>query len=55
MPDRFPGYDVLSKRRSPSWNDATRQVMLHDNEDCAVLWDFQREPFIVAREREHTQ
>ena len=27
MPDRFPGYDVLSKRRSPSWNDATRRVI----------------------------
>ena len=27
MADRFPGYDVLSKRRSPSWNDATRQVI----------------------------
>jgi len=27
MPDRFPGYDVLAKRDTPSWNDATRQVM----------------------------
>ncbi len=27
MPDRFPGYDVLSKRHSPSWNDATRRVI----------------------------
>jgi gluconate 2-dehydrogenase subunit 3-like protein len=27
MPDRFPGYDVLSKRQSPSWNEATRQVI----------------------------
>src|SRR4051812_14344508 len=25
--DRFPGYDVLSKRRSPSWNEVTRQVV----------------------------
>ncbi len=25
--DRFPGYDVLSKRDSMSWNDATRKVM----------------------------
>ena len=27
MTDRYPGYDVLSKRGSPSWNDATRQVI----------------------------
>ncbi|HEX5419487.1 MAG TPA: gluconate 2-dehydrogenase subunit 3 family protein [Gammaproteobacteria bacterium] len=27
MPDRYPGYDVLNKRNSPSWNDATRQVI----------------------------
>ena len=27
MPDRFPGYDVLSKRYTPSWNDATRRVI----------------------------
>ncbi len=32
MPDfrpgtRFPGYDVLSKRQGPSWNDKTRQVI----------------------------
>lgn len=25
---RFPGYDVLSKRWSPSWNDQTRKVIL---------------------------
>jgi hypothetical protein len=24
---RFPGYDVLAKRRSPSWNEKTRQVI----------------------------
>lgn len=24
---RYPGYDVLSKRRGPSWNDATRRVI----------------------------
>lgn len=27
MPDRFPGYDVLSKRDTPSWNDATRRAI----------------------------
>jgi gluconate 2-dehydrogenase subunit 3-like protein len=27
MPDRYPGYDVLAKRNSPSWNDKTRAVI----------------------------
>lgn len=27
MPDRYPGYDVLAKRDTLSWNDATRQVI----------------------------
>ena len=27
MPDRYPGYDVLAKRDTPSWNDKTRQVI----------------------------
>jgi hypothetical protein len=27
MPDRYPGYDVLNKRLSPSWNDKTRAVI----------------------------
>ncbi len=26
-PDRYPGYDVLAKRDSPSWNDATRRAV----------------------------
>jgi Gluconate 2-dehydrogenase subunit 3 len=26
---RFPDYDVLSKRLSPSWNDKTREVIAH--------------------------
>lgn len=26
-PGRYPGYDVLAKRRTPSWNDQTRQVV----------------------------
>ncbi len=29
MPERFPGYDVQSKRRTPSWNEATRRVIDH--------------------------
>jgi hypothetical protein len=27
MPDRYPGYDVLAKRDTPSWNEATRRVI----------------------------
>lgn len=27
MPDRYPGYDVLSKRTTPSWNEQTRRVV----------------------------
>ncbi|HET7610629.1 MAG TPA: gluconate 2-dehydrogenase subunit 3 family protein [Rhodanobacteraceae bacterium] len=27
MPDRYPGYDVLQKRTTPSWNDASRSVI----------------------------
>lgn len=27
MSARFPGYDVLAKRNSPSWNEKTRQVI----------------------------
>jgi hypothetical protein len=27
MPDRYPGYDVLAKRNSPSWNEQTRAVI----------------------------
>lgn len=27
MPDRYPGYDVLDKRDTPSWNAATREVI----------------------------
>lgn len=25
--ERYPGYDVLNKRHTPSWNDATRKVI----------------------------
>jgi hypothetical protein len=27
MPDRFPGYDVLAKRHTQSWNEQTRRVI----------------------------
>lgn len=27
MPDRFPGYDVMRKRDTPSFNDVTRRVL----------------------------
>jgi hypothetical protein len=27
MNERYPGYDVLAKRNSPSWNDQTRRVI----------------------------
>lgn len=27
MPDRYPGYNVLAKRQTPSWNEQTRRVI----------------------------
>ena len=27
MPERYPGYDVLAKRDSPSWNHQTRRAV----------------------------
>jgi Gluconate 2-dehydrogenase subunit 3 len=27
MTDRYPGYNVLSKRESPSWNEQTREII----------------------------
>src|SRR6185312_3327517 len=27
LPERYPGYDVLAKRDSPSWNEQTRRVI----------------------------
>jgi choline dehydrogenase-like flavoprotein len=27
LPERYPGYDVLAKRESPSWNEQTRRVI----------------------------
>ncbi|MGH8273119.1 MAG: gluconate 2-dehydrogenase subunit 3 family protein [Gammaproteobacteria bacterium] len=38
MPDRYPGYDVLAKRDTPSWNEPTRRViderLATPNEPC---------------------
>jgi len=39
MTDRYPGYDVLAKRDSPSWNEQTRQVI---DERLAVRADSHR-------------
>jgi hypothetical protein len=39
MTDRFPGYDVLAKRHSPSWNDKTRAVV---DQRLAILADRRR-------------
>lgn len=41
MSERFPGYDVLAKRHSPSWNDQTRRVIdarLAIDEDAHVFF-----------------
>jgi hypothetical protein len=40
--DRYPGYDVLRKRNSPSWNDQTRGVIdrrLAIDADCHRFFD----------------
>jgi len=29
MPERYPGYDVLAKRHTPSWDEPTRRVIDH--------------------------
>ncbi len=29
MPERYPGYDVMAKRHTPSWNEATRRAIDH--------------------------
>lgn len=36
MSDRYPGYDVLAKRLSPSWNAQTRAVI---EERLALAWE----------------
>jgi hypothetical protein len=47
MSARFPGYDVLTKRRSPSWNEKTRQVI-----DARLA--LPREPRILSPEEFRT-
>ena len=40
MTDRYPGYDVLAKRHTPSWNEQTRRVIdsaLAIDPDAALL------------------
>jgi hypothetical protein len=45
MSDRYPGYDVLRKRNTPSWNDQTRAVIDH-----RVRMDPDRHSFLSATE-----
>jgi hypothetical protein len=45
MADRYPGYDVLSKRHSMSWNDQTRAVI-----DARLAIDPEKHEFFTAAE-----
>lgn len=45
MNDRYPGYNVLAKRNSPSWNDQTRGVI-----DERLSIDPDRHDFFTDRE-----
>lgn len=45
MPDRYPGYDVLAKRDSPSWNEQTRRAI-----DERVALDPDRHAFFSDNE-----
>jgi hypothetical protein len=45
MTDLYPGYDVLKKRNSPSWNDKTRAVV-----DARLAIDPSRHHFCTASE-----
>jgi len=45
MSDRYPGYDVLAKRDSPSWNDQTRRVI-----DARLAIDPDRHAFFNDKE-----
>jgi hypothetical protein len=47
MTDRFPGYDVLSKRGTMSWNPQTRAVV-----DARLAIDPEAHTFFAAVERE---
>lgn len=45
MPERYPGYDVLNKRESVSWNDKTREVI-----DSRLAIDANRHVFFTEEE-----
>lgn len=45
MPERYPGYDVLNKRNSQSWNDQTRAVI-----DERLAIDPERHDFFTEAE-----
>jgi hypothetical protein len=45
MAERYPGYDVLKKRNSPSWNDQTRNVI-----DARLAIDPERHRFFSDAE-----
>ena len=45
MPERYPGYDVLAKRNSPSWNEQTRRVI-----DERLALDPERRAFFTDAE-----
>lgn len=45
MADRYPGYDVLNKRNSVSWNDKTRAVI-----DRRMATDPEKHQFFTAEE-----
>lgn len=45
MPDRYPGYDVLAKRESPSWNEQTRRAI-----DARLALDPDRHRFFTDAE-----
>jgi choline dehydrogenase-like flavoprotein len=45
LPDRYPGYDVLAKRESPSWNEQTRRAI-----DARLALDPDRHSFFTDAE-----
>ena len=45
MPERYPGYDVLNKRNSQSWNEQTRRVI-----DKRLAIDPNRHRFFTEQE-----
>lgn len=50
MADRYPGYDVLAKRYSPSWNEQTRQVVnARMSLDPTEHWFFSADEWLTAQ------